>query len=338
MAHEISIRANGKAEMAYVGDTPWHGLGQAVTKGASVGVWAKEAGMDWKALEAPVMFPSYGEPSQLQVADGYKMLYRSDTAGQLAIVGDKYEVVQPADVLEFFRTMVEHDGWWIHTAGVLRGGRKVWAMATNGDTGNVGKGDPVKRNILLATSLDGSMRTTAMETTVRVVCNNTLTLALNKGNNNMVTVSHRSVFDADAVRSALNIRTDIFNAFIVQARELAETPIQLDQARDILRQVFKVEAPEQVKPRLAWLGDLSKIDLEPEAKESRTVSRVLELFDGAGKGAGLKTANGTRWGLLNAVTEHVDHEMGRTDDSRLDAAWFGRGAGFKRDALELLTA
>lgn len=336
MAHEISVRANGKAEMAYVGETPWHGLGQSVTKGASVGVWAKEAGMDWKALEAPVMFPVGAD--RLRLASGYKMLYRSDDKNQLSIVGDKYEVVQPIDVLEFFRTMVEHDGWWIHTAGCLRGGRKVWALATNGDVGLVGKGDPVHRNILLATSLDGSMRTVAMETSIRVVCNNTLSLALNKGSNNFATVSHRSVFDADLVRSALKIQTNSFKVFIEKAKELAETPMDLGDAREILRKVFKVEEPDLIKPRLAWLGDLSQIDTEPEEKESRVVARVLELFAGAGKGAGLKTAKGTSWGLLNAITEHVDHEMGRTLDSKLDAAWFGRGAGFKRDALELLTA
>ena len=340
MAHELSIRADGRAEMAFVGETPWHGLGQSVTEGASIGVWAKEAGMDWSALEAQVFYGNWDEEKDLddaREADGYKMLYRSDTDAQLAIVGADYHVVQPMEVLEFFRDMTEHGGWHIHTAGVLRGGRKVWAMATNGDSANVGKGDQIKRNLLLATSLDGSMKTIAKETVVRVVCANTLALALGRQSKGHVATSHRTVFDSDLVKRALGIKQDSFKKFIEQAKELADTPMELDQARLILRKLFKVEEQAKLGPKLAWLGDLSKLDMEPEAKDPRPMARILELFEGEGRGAGLKTAKGTAWGLLNAITEHVDHGMGRSQDARLDQAWFGRGDALKSEALELIT-
>jgi phage/plasmid-like protein (TIGR03299 family) len=334
MAHELSIRANGSAEMAFVGETPWHGLGQSVTKGASIGVWAKEAGMAWQAEEAPVNFIDQDDEEHL--ADGYKMLYRNDTKGQLAIVGDGYEVVQPMQVLEFFRDMTEHGGWWIHTAGVLKGGRKIWAMATNGDHANVGKGDGITRNLLLATSLDGSMRTVAMETTVRVVCNNTLTLALGKDMKSQIATSHRSMFNPELVKRALGVNVDSFKLFMEQARELADTPIALTDARDALRTIFKVE---QKKPAtdLSWLGNLALLGIKEENKDPRSVARILELFAGDGMGSQLKTAKGTKWGLLNAITEHIDHEMGRSQDTRLDAAWFGRGAAIKQEAVDLLT-
>lgn len=143
MAHELSLRADGSAAMAFVGETPWHGLGQSVTKGASIGVWAKEAGMDWTAKEAEVQFsvPLAGRGiNQKQLLDlksfpSSKVIYRSDTGEGLATVGSKYESVQPLDMLEFFRDLTEGGGWHIHTAGVLRGGRKLWAMASNGDGG-----------------------------------------------------------------------------------------------------------------------------------------------------------------------------------------------------------
>jgi phage/plasmid-like protein (TIGR03299 family) len=340
MAHELSTRANGSAEMAFVGETPWHGLGQPVTKGASIGVWAKEAGLDWQAQEATLRFTLPKEVTGLNSpltaeAGGYKMLYRSDTSGQLAIVGDKYEVVQPRDVLEFFRDLTEVGGWWIHTAGVLREGRKIWAMATNGDQANVGKGDVIKRNLLLATSLDGSMKTVAMETTVRVVCNNTLSMALSSGGSH-VSTSHRSMFNPDLVKRALGVNQNSFALFMAKAKEMAETPVQLAEARDLLRVLFKVEAKPKVDT--SWLGTLAQLGEPPaDQKENRSVMRVLELFSGDGKGSYLKTAHDTKWGLLNAITEHVDHEMGRSQDTRLDAAWFGRGALLKRDAVELLT-
>ena len=348
MAHELTIRANGRAEMAFVGETPWHGLGQSVTKGASIGVWAKEAGMDWKAEEAKVLYEtsnplaggSEGDMREdLVEAEGYKMLYRSDDKKQLAIVGSGYEVVQPIDVLEFFRDMTEAGGWHIHTAGSLRGGRKLWAMASNGEFGKVGKGDEIARNLLLATSLDGSMKTIAMETAVRVVCANTLSLALNKAGASQVTVSHRTQFDADLVKRALGINVDSFKQFMLRAQEMADTPINMDDARSVLRVLFKVEgAKEKTKPKLAWLGDLSQVDVEPEAKDTRALTRILDLFNGEGMGAGLTSAKGTTWGLLNAITQHVDHEQGRTNDSRLDSAWFGRGNKIKQDAAELLAA
>lgn len=341
MAHELTIRANGRAEMAFVGETPWHGLGQPVTKGASIGVWAKEAGLDWRAKEAHVMFrpdPRTTSTAALQQAEGYKMLYRSDDHKQLAIVGDGYEVVQPIDVLEFFRDMTEAGGWHIHTAGSLRGGRKLWAMASNGEFGKVGKGDEIARNILLATSLDGSMKTTAMETTVRVVCANTLALALNSASRGRtVSISHRTQFDPQLVKRALGVNVDSFQQFLLTAQEMAETPIKLDDARDLLRTLFKVEeVKEKSKPKLAWLGDLSQVGVEPEAKDTRAITRILDLFKGEGMGAGLSTAKGTTWGLLNAITQHVDHEQGRTGDSRLDSAWFGRGNTIKQSAAELL--
>jgi phage/plasmid-like protein (TIGR03299 family) len=342
MAHELSIKSNGKAEMAYVGQLPWHGLGQEVTEGASIGVWQREAGMDWEARS---------EVPNIETLDGnlipfndYKALYRSDTLAPLAIVGTNYKVVQPREVLEFFRDLTESGGWHIHTAGVLRGGRKLWAMASNGEGANVlparKAADRVTQNLLLATSLDGSMKTVAALTAIRVVCANTLALAL-QGNGEKVQVSHRTVFDPAVIKRALGLSQESFAAFMNSAREMAETPIQLDESLAVLRGIFG--SPENKQPPSnAWMGRLADLGNQPiipaDEKESRSVSRILELFDGAGKGSALPGAKGTRWGLFNAVTEHVDHEMGRSTDTRLDSAWFGRGNGFKQQAFSALTA
>lgn len=344
MAHELTIRADGRAEMAFVGETPWHGLGQSVTKGASIGVWQREAGMDWLAKEAAALYRcDLDAPGSLRTDETYKHLYRSDNGAPLSVVGQRYQVVQPKEVLEFFRDLTEGGGWHIHTAGTLRGGRKLWAMASNDSMANVGRGDQIRGNLLLGTSLDGSMKTTAMITAVRVVCANTLALALSSGGKE-VTVSHRSVFDADAIKRSLGVAEESFSKFMRQAKEMAETPINTDAARDVLRLLFG-KPNAKAKVDLSWLGSLSALAkdsvTEPEEedyKEVRTVTRCLELFEGEGMGASLKTAAGTRWGLLNAVTQHVDHEMGRSDDTRIDSAWFGRGAQFKKQAFDMLVA
>lgn len=343
MAHMIAKRADGKDAMAYVGDTPWHGLGQPLTKGASIGVWKKEAGLDWVAQEGTPKVSWYPSDGATQVVEfpEHKALFRSDTKAPLAIVGAGYKVVQPGDVLEFFRKLVEVEGWWIHTAGCLFGGRKVWAMATRGDKAGVDKGgkDTIYQNLLLATSLDGSMRTLACETAVRAVCWNTVSMALDAANasGRLLKISHRQEFDPAEVHAALGLHLDRFADFMETARELADTPVKLDEANELLRTVFQVDAKPKVNT--AWLGKLTDAAMPQEEEEDapRGLQRVLALFQGEGKGSALKTAKGTRWGLFNAVTEYVDHEMGRTDNTRLDGAWFGRGAQLKTRALATLT-
>lgn len=351
MAHELTLRADGRAEMAFAdySGTPWHGMGQRVTKEAGIGVWVKEAGMDWEALEGmPIVNVAGRDVWPVEFSD-YKALYRSDSEDPLAIVGAGYNVVQPREVLEFFREMAESGGWHIHTAGTLRGGRKLWAMASRGEWGSVrgakkrDKGnatDEVHNNVLFATSLDGSMKTTVVDTAVSVVCANTLAMALRDGDSTgrVVTVSHRSVFDAQAVKRVLGLAGDSFGRFMRQAQCLADMPCDVKEARAHLDEIFGVKPKEQKD--LSWMGKLA--DLGQQAPipddESRVVGAVLGLFEGAGMGATLPSRLGTRWGLLNAVTEHVDHAMGRTDDTRLDSAWFGRGNSFKAKALEVLTS
>lgn len=331
MSHDLATRKDGRTAMAYVGETPWHGLGQELTKGASIEVWKKEAGLDWMALAG---VPKVGDIS----FPDHKALYRSDTQKPVAIVGTNYQVVQPGECLEFFRDLAEAGGWYIHTAGVLRGGRRIWAMATNDDVSTVGKSDPIRNNLLMATSLDGSLRTTVTETSVRVVCQNTLAMALDhRSRGKTIKVSHRSEWDPEQVLKSLNLRAGNFQLFIERAKQLADTPIRLDEARDVLSKVLKLD--KQPKMDLSWMGNLSGLGktsdqiLEPESKGLNT---ILALFDGAGMGADLKTAKGTRWGLLNAVTEYVDHHMGRSDDLRLDNAWFGRGQEIKDTAYGIL--
>ena len=336
MAHEIATRKDGKAAMAYVGETPWHGLGQDLTKGASVDVWKKEAGMDWVALAGTPTVMVEGQAVQFQ---DHKALYRSDTRKPIAIVGANYQVVQPGECLEFFRDLAEAGGWYIHTAGVLREGRRVWAMATNEQGDVVGKGDPIRNHLLMATSLDGSLRTTVTETSVRVVCANTLAIALDhRSRGRTIKVSHRSEWDPQQVLKSLGFRADSFKLFMERAKHLADTPVKMDEARAILAKVFKLD--EKPKLDLSWMtgpAGLTSEKTEVEEVGSKGLRTVLALFDGAGMGADLKTAKGTRWGLLNAVTEYVDHHMGRTQDTRLDNAWFGRGQEIKDLAMATLS-
>lgn len=316
MAHMID-ETTGTAAMAFVGQTPWHGLGQALTAGADIATWTREARLDYTVLESPVLYRT-AAASEPELFKGRKVLHRSDTGGALAVVSDGYHVVQPAEVMGFFERLVELGGFQLETAGALSYGRRVWALASVGAGADVVDGDTVKPYLLLGTSYDGTMATVAKFTTIRVVCNNTITAALNDAEGT-VRVLHSERFDADAVRLELGIVANNWERFLVQSRKLAKVEMSAVEADSFVA--------ELLKPYHSGRLDVT---------ESRAFKRIRALFDGASIGNEL--AGASRWGMLNAVTELVDHERGRSDNTRLESAWFGTGASIKARALELLTA
>lgn len=316
MAHMID-ETSGAAAIAFVGTTPWHGLGQALTAGADIATWTREARLDYTVLESPVLYRT-AAASEPELFKGRKVLHRSDTGGALAVVSDGYHVVQPAEVMGFFERLVGLGGFQLETAGALSYGRRVWALASVGEGADVVDGDVVKPYLLLGTSYDGTMATVAKFTTIRVVCNNTITAALND-TQGTVRVLHSERFDPEAVRLELGIVANNWERFLVQSRQLAKVEMSAIEADSFVA--------ELLKPYHSGRLDVT---------ESRAFKRIRALFDGASIGNEL--AGASRWGMLNAVTELVDHERGRSDNTRLESAWFGTGAAIKARALELLTA
>ena len=298
--------------MAYRNAAPWHGLGNHLSENQPLEVWLKEAGMAWSICEAPVQ---YGAGGQAHTYPDQKVLYRSDTQQALSVVSKRYQVVQPAEVLEFYRDLVEAGGFELETAGVLKGGRKLWALARTGQQALLKGGDAVKAYLLLATACDGTLATTAQFTSVRVVCNNTLNLAVDDATG-AVKVPHSTRFDHAAVKKQLGIGVSVWDEFIYRMKQLAERPVRQAEAAAFIEDVFA--AP----------------NLSDQATQ-RVNSEVMALFNGKGLGSRLEAANDTAWGLLNAVTEFVDHtRRARSPSNRLDSAWFGQGAALKQRALD----
>ncbi|MCK5874791.1 MAG: hypothetical protein CVV10_07815 [Gammaproteobacteria bacterium HGW-Gammaproteobacteria-14] len=306
-------------QMAYVGRTPWHGLGNRLAEQQSIDVWMEQAGLNWNIRETPVRFIN-GDKSHLGEIlsfDDHKVLYRSDNRTPLSVVSQRYQVVQPREILEFYRDLTEKSGFELETAGSLKGGRKIWALARTGQSGVLKGNDRTDAYVLLATACDGTMATTAQFTSVRVVCNNTLAVALD-GRAQSVKVSHRSVFDADAVKKQLGISVSAWDDFMYRLKALSERKVNPLEAEKVIRNLFQPR-PDQIEQK----------------RNERAMAKVRALFDGAGRGAHLHSSYSTAYGLLNAVTEFVDHERrARSDDHRLDSAWFGQGANLKQQALD----
>ncbi|KWC42417.1 hypothetical protein WL51_03505 [Burkholderia ubonensis] len=309
--------------MAYVGQEPWHGLGNRLTPNQSIEDWKRAAGMDWSIEEAEVRFVAAGNRNlgSIHAFPEQKVLYRSDTKTPLSVVSSRYAVVQPTEILEFYRDLTEIGGFELETAGVLKEGRKLWALAKTGHSGLLKGKDKIGGYLLLATACDGTLATTAQFTSVRVVCNNTLQIALGDSTG-VVKVPHRSQFDAAAVKRQLGIAVSSWDAFMVRTKALAERKITDSTAEAFLRRVLTYSTA-------------SLPDRETVAVNERAIKAVGQLYAGRGKGADLPSAAGTAWGLLNAVTEYVDHHRrARTDDHRIDGAWFGAGATLKQRAWD----
>lgn len=308
-------------QMAYVGATPWHGLGNQLSPNQPLEVWLKQAGMDWAIEESPVHFKSdvIGSLGSIHTFPEQKVLYRSDTKAPLSVVSKRYQIVQPEEVIEFYRDLTDISGFELETAGVLQGGRKFWALARTGNDFSLAGKDQVNSYLLLATSCDGTLATTATPTTVRVVCNNTLNISLN-GAVNAIKVPHSTVFDPQLVKQQLGFAVSDWDAFKYHMKHLSQR---------------KVTWKEAVGFFMGVMCDLDEADVVPEKlPNERALKAVLNLYEGAGRGSQLVSAQGTAWGLLNAVTEFVDHKrQARNTDNRLNSAWFGKGAQIKQQAL-----
>ena len=173
--------------------------------------------------------------------------------------------------------------------------------------------------VLLATACDGTLATTAQFTSIRVVCNNTLAVALN-GAGQAVKVRHNTTFDAQAVKKQLGISVSAWDDFMYRLKALSERRITRKTAEKVMRSVFTDV-------------NYSSGDMLVKPNE-QAMKKAMALYDGAGRGAELPSAKNTAYGLLNAVTEFVDHERrARSTDNRLDSAWFGKGAQIKQRAL-----
>ena len=317
MSHEIE-KVNGKYEIAYAGQTPWHGLGQNLTPDADIETWRVEAGLNWSAIESPVFFQ--GKRSELINFPKRTAIIRDDINHPLGLVTNRYKIHQPNEILDFFKTLVETAGFSLEVAGAINKGRRIWALANVNKSACVLGDDEIKAYLLLSTSFDGTKATTAQFTSVRTVCKNTLNMADNEQTKSRVSITHGSKFDASRIRNRLGIIVDGFDGMMDSFKRMAETPISTYFADEMLSKLF---------PATVQKGDL---------KTSRSYNRVMELYNGEAIGSNLPSANGTKWGLLNAVTQYIDYERGHNIDTRLANAWFGQGERLKSEALQLLDA
>ncbi|ALD01848.1 hypothetical protein AMQ28_05410 [Acinetobacter sp. TTH0-4] len=337
MAHQVE-------QMAYVGDTPWHGLGNQLTQNQPIEVWAQQAGMDWRIESSDVSYMARNERGQsiIMPYEEQRVLYRSDTHAPLSVVSQRYQEVQPMEILEFYRDLTEQSGFELETAGVLKGGKKFWALARTGQSTALKGKDVSNGYILLATACDGTLATTAQFTNIRVVCNNTLAIALRGQSSSagVVKVPHSTKFDADKVKQQLGISVRAWDEHMYEMKQLSQRKVTQGEAAAFFDAVFNntsMSVADQEENIIQFYRNIATPNPAKEKSEpnGRAMTKVMDMFNGQGRGAELSSAKDTAYGLLCSITEFADHERrAMSTDHRLDSAWFGAGAALKQRGLE----
>ena len=325
MAHQVET-------MAYAGEVPWHGLGVKVIDDLTPDQMLKKAGLDWTVSTRPMYFKNTNKPEYTEIPKR-RVLVRDSDETILSTVGDGWKPLQNSEAFDFFNEFVIAGDMKMDTAGSLDDGRMVWGLAKLKDGFTVSKGDDVEGYLLFSNPHKYACSIEVRFTPVRVVCNNTITLALNQeGMTGKFRVLHLQMFDEEIMRSAeqaLGISGEQMKQFNEQAEFLASKKATEQKVNTFIAELFQknllVERAKHNNPK--ELPPLS----DEFAKNATAVKEAIETSPGSN----LASSKGTWWGALNGVTYVMDHaKKAKTRDHALTSAWFGSSAVTKRTALK----
>ena len=313
MAHELEM-INGEAQMAYTGDVPWHGLGVKVSNDLTPEQMLKVAGLDW-TVDPVDLFAEVGDR---RLPTGHRALVRSSDQRVLDVITDDWVPCQNQEAFEFFNDFVAAGDMSMETAGSLKDGKIVWALAAVKESFELfGGKDRVDAYLHFTNPHSYGQSIDVRFTPIRVVCNNTLTLSLSQKSKNMVKVSHRRQFNADEVKEALGVAKEKLAKYKEMAQHLSQKRYNDESVVEYFQRVF---------PVLTTKTDSEKV-------LSKSAERAVEIIN-TNDQPGAEFGKGTWWEVFNATTYMVDHEIGRSADTRLTSAWYGANKNLKTKALE----
>lgn len=321
--------SKGFAAIAYSGELPWMGYGNKLAADADLDEWRIAAGLDY-TVEAKDLFFFNDMSGQTEHLTGTVALQRRDTGSILSTVSDRYKIVQPGDVLEFYREIAKNEGFTMETAGALAGGRRVWACCRIGDAFTLFGQDRTDGLVVFATSYDGGFSTQAFWSTIRPVCNNTLTAGMaSVADKDVYKVPHSVEFDVAKAHGKLGLKRESWEAWKKHMETLARFTISPDQAMEFFTMVAG-NGDDIVRNK-----DNGKVVRLPEP--SRVVKNMVNAYL-HGPGSDFRSSNGTAFGALQAVTFYVDHVMPSSNNgTRWDSATFGLGSQRKRKAVQFIS-
>ena len=304
--------------MAFFAETPWHGLGERLTDDDCLNVRRAQtrAGMDWEVGLRPV-FTTNDLGEYVSVPEQY--MYRKDKGTLLGCVGPRYTPLQNTDAFDWFQPFIDSGLAAIHTCGSLDEGRKVWILAQiKGDNLEIRPNDEVCQFVMLSNSHDGTRAVAAGLTPIRIVCANTLSMALRSEASKLIRIRHNKGVktNLDNLRDIIDLANREFVATAEQYRLLANKGI--NQA-DLIKYVKIC------------------LDVKPEVKNedlhTRTLNTIMEIVKQFEKESPI--AGDTWWNAYNAVNHYRVWEQGRNSDNRLNTLWFGPNQAKDAKGLEI---
>jgi len=309
MAHQVET-------MAYAGEVPWHGLGVPVSNDLTPVQMMEKAGVDWSVQECESFVDFNGE----RISTGQKALVRSTDGKVLTNVGKDWNPVQNEQAFEFFSEYVFAGDMEMHTAGSLKDGQMVWALAKVKDSFDLFGGDTVESYLLFSNPHQYGKSIDVRFTPIRVVCNNTLSLSLSMQAERQVKVGHRVEFNPGEVKEALGIASEKLATYREMAEYLGSKRFSMDKLVEYYNTVYPRTSDKRVQDK--------KLSVETLSRNAKECLNVLETQPGA------EFAEGSWWQAYNSVTFVTDHVQGRNADNRLYSSWFGGNQTRKKNALE----
>jgi phage/plasmid-like protein (TIGR03299 family) len=301
MAHELET-VNGQTAFASLREPAWHGLGTVFSQEVTTSEMLKLAHLDnWNVRLEDVAIPEGFESDK-----SYSFVTRTNPFDNtkndvLGVVGERYVPLQNEDLFDFGDLMLDGGGRW-ETAGSIKGGRQVFgSLALERETvlDPNGVSDKVNTYLLINTSHDGSVAIQASITPVRVVCANTLNLALKGKAKQSFKIRHTSTASGKVAqaREALGLANRYMDEFDKMAQEMISKEITKAKFDDIVALAYP--APEK------------------DAKGSfKKYNDKMDLIQSIYVGEYNNTISGTAWGAFNALTERLDwYRSGRGGDN-----------------------
>lgn len=336
--------------IAWKNEVPWQGLGYEVPANATGAEMLKIAKLDWRVQRRSIAMRS-GDSNDRQklLVDplrNFRAIVRADNDYVFQVAKKLYMPVQNEEIVEFFREFCEAGHASMETVGGLNGGGIVWALArlNSGTTTKLQDVDELRGYLLLATSHTGQMRTIGKATQTRVVCWNTLSAALSEKNKQFA-MKHTRKFDEGVkaeAKAIMGMAIEQVQKTNELSAKLAKVTLTTSDRVQFLRTLLNIEKKEdeqpiepskqQVDDALAFLeGQITDADLKSLGKQGQDILEAIYQSPGAK----LPTADGTLWGVVNGVTYYADHMRSRSQDLRLQNAWFGATDKLKIDAMNL---
>lgn len=313
--------------MFYTGEKPWHKLGKELPNAATSAEAIEAAGLNWTVSKHPLITTIKGE--FIKVPNKFAIV-RDDNHTVLGTVGPVYTPLQNKPAFSFFDAVVGEKAAMYHTAGALGEGERVWILAKLPGYIQTTKDDVTEKFLLLTNSHDGTGAVQILFTPIRVVCQNTLNIAVASAESK-TKLRHTMTLGSrvEDVRRQLGILNNRFTMFEELSKRMASTPLTYSGFKEFIKGTGVLP-----KGSFEPIGNGSAFEVSTRAEN--IMDEVSRLFE-HGKGNDLPGVKGTVWAGFNAVTEYVDYfrsTRGDEGENRAKSLLFGSGANLKQSAWD----